>query len=90
MRVLVQLLDEEDLFIVLAAAGLATQFGGAGDDQHGVNLQLSPSKGMTLPFISYGGSSMIALCVGVGLAAGASPGAIRISCATASIANAGR
>jgi cell division protein FtsW len=33
----------------------------------GVNTQMFPSKGMTLPFISYGGSSMIALCGGIGL-----------------------
>ena len=32
-----------------------------------VNVGIAPSKGMTLPFISYGGSSMIALCLGFGL-----------------------
>jgi cell division protein FtsW len=32
-----------------------------------VNTGLAPSKGMTLPFISYGGSSMIALSIGMGL-----------------------
>jgi cell division protein FtsW len=66
-RVLIRLLDEEDQFIVLAAAGLVTQFGLQALINMAVNVQLAPSKGMTLPFISYGGSSMIALAIGMGL-----------------------
>lgn len=67
VRVFLRLLDEEDNFTILAAAGLATQFGLQAIINMGVNTQIFPSKGMTLPFISYGGSSMIALCIGVGL-----------------------
>jgi cell division protein FtsW len=67
VRVFVKLLDEEDPFILLAAAGLATQFGAQAIINMAVNTQLAPSKGMTLPFISYGGSSMIALSMGFGL-----------------------
>jgi len=67
VRVFVKLLDEEDPFILLAAAGLATQFGAQAIINMAVNVQLAPSKGMTLPFISYGGSSMIALSMGFGL-----------------------
>ncbi len=67
LRVLMRLVDEEDLFTVLAAAGLATQLGGQAFINMLVNLQLFPSKGMTLPLISYGGSSTIALCLGIGL-----------------------
>ncbi len=65
-RVLVRLLEEEDLFTTLAAAGLIAQIGGQAFINVMVNLQLFPSKGMTLPLISYGGSSTIALCLGVG------------------------
>ncbi len=67
VRVLVKLLDEEDAFRMLAAAGLAAQFGVQGLINMAVNTGLAPSKGMTLPFISYGGSSMIALSIGMGL-----------------------
>lgn len=67
VRVLVRLLDEEDGFLVLAATALVAQFGGQAVINMAVNTQLFPSKGMTLPFISYGGSSMLALCVGMGL-----------------------
>ena len=66
VRVLLRLVEEEDLFTVLAAAGLAAQLGGQAFINILVNLQLFPSKGMTLPLISYGGSSTIALCLGVG------------------------
>ncbi|MBA4160872.1 MAG: cell division protein FtsW [Novosphingobium sp.] len=66
-RVLLRLLDEEDLFTTLAAAGLTAQLGGQAFINILVNLQLFPSKGMTLPLISYGGSSTIAICLGVGL-----------------------
>jgi cell division protein FtsW len=65
-RVLLRLVEEDDLFTVLAATGLIAQLGGQAFINILVNLQLFPSKGMTLPLISYGGSSTIALCLGVG------------------------
>jgi cell division protein FtsW len=65
-RVLYRLTEEEDLFTVLAATGLTAQIGGQAFINILVNLQLFPSKGMTLPLISYGGSSTVALCLGVG------------------------
>ena len=65
-RVLLRLVEEEDLFTVLAAAGLTAQIGGQAFINILVNLQLFPSKGMTLPLVSYGGSSTVALCLGVG------------------------
>jgi cell division protein FtsW len=67
VRVCVKLLDEDDPFIVLASAGLVTQLAVQAFINMAVNVGLAPSKGMTLPFISYGGSSMIALCLGFGL-----------------------
>ncbi|OYY91076.1 MAG: cell division protein FtsW [Sphingomonas sp. 28-66-16] len=67
VRVFVKLLDEPDPFLLLAAAGLATQFGVQALVSMAVNTGIAPSKGMTLPFISYGGSSMIALSIGMGL-----------------------
>ena len=66
-RVLFRLLNEEDGFVVLAAAGLVSQFGLQALINMAVNVQIAPSKGMTLPFISYGGSSMLALAGGMGL-----------------------
>lgn len=66
-RVLVRLADETNLFRLLAGAGLVTQIGGQAFINILVNLQLFPSKGMTLPLVSYGGSSTIAVCLGAGL-----------------------
>jgi cell division protein FtsW len=66
-RVLFKLFDEEDAFRLLAATGLAAQFGIQAVINMAVNTGLAPSKGMTLPFISYGGSSMVALSIGMGL-----------------------
>lgn len=67
VRVMLQLLEEDDPFIFLAAAGLATQFGAQAMINMAVNLALLPSKGMTLPFVSHGGSSFLALSMGMGL-----------------------
>jgi cell division protein FtsW len=66
LRVLLRLVDEEDLFTILAATGLVAQLAGQAFINILVNLQLFPSKGMTLPLISYGGSSTIALLLSVG------------------------
>ncbi|MGH6781604.1 MAG: FtsW/RodA/SpoVE family cell cycle protein [Sphingomonadaceae bacterium] len=67
VRVFLKLLDEEDQFVILAASGLAIQFGLQAVINMAVNVQLVPSKGMTLPFISYGGSSLLAVSMGFGL-----------------------
>jgi cell division protein FtsW len=67
LRALSRLLDEDNLFIVLAGAGLAALLGGQAFINILVNLQLFPSKGMTLPLVSYGGSSTIAQCLLVGM-----------------------
>ena len=56
----------QDPFCRLAAAGLVMLFGVQSLINMAVNLQLMPAKGMTLPFISYGGSSLISLALGMG------------------------
>ena len=60
-------LKSEDAFLRLGAAGLVVLFGVQSVINMAVNLNLMPAKGMTLPFISYGGSSMIAVAFGMGL-----------------------
>jgi len=67
IRALSRAYSSEDMFARFAAAGLAVLFGVQGAINMAVNLQLIPAKGMTLPFISYGGSSIISLAYGVGM-----------------------
>ncbi len=67
LRGLGRILQQENYFVLLAASGLLTQFGLQAVINMGVNLNLLPAKGMTLPFISYGGSSLVALALGMGM-----------------------
>jgi cell division protein FtsW len=67
LRTLRRAAGTEDPFARFAAAGLAIMFGLQSAINMAVNLHLMPAKGMTLPFISYGGSSMISLAYGMGM-----------------------
>ena len=67
LRGLLRLLAEQDLFIVLASCGLVTSFGLQAFVNMGSALHLIPTKGMTLPFVSYGGSSVLAVALGIGM-----------------------
>lgn len=59
--------DAPDMFGRLIAVGVAAWFGLQGFENIGMNLGVTPVTGVTLPFVSYGGSSMIAAWLGVGL-----------------------
>ena len=67
LRALRHAMRSEDPFARFAAAGLAILVGLQSAINMAVNLHLMPAKGMTLPFISYGGSSMISLAYGMGM-----------------------
>lgn len=67
LRGFARMLQERDLFVVLASVGLLAQFGLQALINMGSTLRLMPAKGMTLPFISYGGSSLLALALGMGM-----------------------
>jgi cell division protein FtsW len=67
MRGLLRSLGEGDLFIVLASTGLAASFGLQAFVNMASTLHLIPTKGMTLPFVSYGGSSVMAVALGMGM-----------------------
>jgi cell division protein FtsW len=70
LRGLLRLLKEHDPFIVLSCAGLVTGFGLQAFINMASTMALIPTKGMTLPFISYGGSSAIAVALGMGMLLG--------------------
>ena len=67
IRALLSAQRQTDLFSRLAASTLALQFAMQCAINLGVNLNLLPPKGMTLPFVSYGGTSMLAVAFGAGL-----------------------
>lgn len=67
LRGLKLMMKETDLFYVYAVSGLLMQFGFQAIINMGVALNLLPTKGMTLPFISYGGSSMLAIALAIGI-----------------------
>ena len=67
IRTLLRALEETDLFVQLSACGLTLLIGSQALINLSVNLNLMPAKGMTLPFISYGGSSLLALAFATGM-----------------------
>jgi cell division protein FtsW len=67
LRGLLRLLREHDPFVVLACTGLVSGFGLQAFVNMASTLKLIPTKGMTLPFISYGGSSVVAVALGMGM-----------------------
>ncbi len=67
VRSLLRLIRERDPFIRLAGTGLACSFGVQAIINMGVAVRLLPAKGMTLPFVSYGGSSLIAGGIALGM-----------------------
>lgn len=67
LRGFARVIKETNLFVLLASSGLLVQFGLQALINIGSTLRLIPTKGMTLPFISYGGSSLFATALGIGM-----------------------
>jgi cell division protein FtsW len=67
IRMLIRAMRNDDPFARFGAAGLTILFATQSTINMAVNLHLMPAKGMTLPFISYGGSSMISLAYAMGM-----------------------
>ncbi len=67
LRGFARALNDRSLFVLLAVSGLITQFGVQALFHMSVTLALVPPTGMTLPLISYGGSSTLSLALGMGM-----------------------
>ena len=67
VRTMLFSMKDNNLFQMYAASGLAASLGGQAIVNMCSSLQLMPAKGMTLPFVSYGGSSMLASCLTMGM-----------------------
>ncbi len=67
LRGFTRLAEENNLFVMLSVAGLLTAFGLQALINMASTLRMVPTKGITLPFISYGGSSLVALAFGMGM-----------------------
>ncbi len=67
LRSLFRLMRERDMFIRLAGTGLVVMISLQAMINMGVAVRLLPSKGMTLPFVSYGGSSLLAMGISIGM-----------------------
>lgn len=67
VRSLARLTADADRFVLLAGAGLVAHFGLQALVNMAVTLRLAPTKGLTLPFVSYGGSSLLAMAVAAGM-----------------------
>lgn len=67
LRGLNRIMDSEDMFVVLGTGGLLSMFGLQALVHMGSALSLLPTKGMTLPFISYGGSSLLGVSLAMGM-----------------------
>ena len=70
LRTLFYTIRNDNLFLILAVAGLAFQFGFQSLIHMASNTDLIPTKGMTLPFLSYGGSSILASAIIAGMLLG--------------------
>jgi len=67
LRAISRISKNQSPFVVLATSGLAIQFGLQTFVNMASSLHLIPTKGITLPFISYGGSSLLAMSIGMGM-----------------------